>query len=94
MLAPLIRVHQARVPGINPVMGLKKKAVLLPRAIDCEAENVMNLEQDRSLAQACLLPHAFTGPGTPGRHLNSPDLRVAERFRGAHASFWAPSRQN
>lgn len=25
MLAPLIRVHQARVPGINPVMGLKEK---------------------------------------------------------------------
>lgn len=46
MLAPLIRVHQARVPEINPVMGLKKKknAVLLPRGIDCEAENVMNLE--------------------------------------------------
>lgn len=61
MLAPLIRVHQARVPGINPVMSLKKKksAVLLPRGIDCEAENVMNLEQVRSLAQACLLPQCL-----------------------------------
>lgn len=41
MLVPLMEMHSASIPGIDPIMG-SNKTTLLPQGIVYETENTIN----------------------------------------------------